>query len=70
MKSFFSVAPELPPPPYTWLMTTVGGFTAEASGMRKRTETNAQSTAAVTTEEKRFLGIGGASMVGKPAFDK
>src|SRR4051812_4563892 len=35
MKSFFSVAPELPPPPYTWLMTTsvdtaVSGPTAHA----------------------------------------
>src|SRR3954463_11983039 len=34
MKSFFNVAPELPPPPYTWLITTLGNTVGETTSRR------------------------------------
>ena len=54
MKSFLNVAPEFPPPPYIWLMTTVvepapaSGAGASATYMRR--------TDSASTQRKRGMG--------------
>jgi hypothetical protein len=51
-----NVAPELPPPPYTSLMTT-SGETADAGAARARPETAREPTTTPSTATRGFLDV-------------
>ena len=54
MKSFLNVAPEFPPPPYTWLITTF----RETAPRGKMDFTIANATAVAITKNVSSLRIG------------
>jgi hypothetical protein len=57
MKSLVNVAPELPPPPYTWLITTSGDVAlADAAGKSAATVAAVAATAIVTDRVRIDIG--------------